>query len=673
MSSTPNPILLAALVALCVALDATMPARAQLPAARASAATDSLAAAPDSPPAIPDSAAVALPDSSAAPPTAPAPPAARPETSTPDAPWIDGTALTEIRPETLEDVVEWIPGASVRVAGDTGMPAFVSLGPVGSTAPEIWMDGIPTRSPGDLDPGLWDRSAIAVERAGDFTAGALGSPGDPGWWLQSHDPELGRVVARSRFSSTADESYHRGISATTPASGRTLRLDFEEWKTEEGILYSLAPGVTSRSDRGRSKMRRFRIGGDIDTEAGRVRMFFGRGRRFYRGSVLSALDRERWTGELSLALDRRGTAEELQARAWHLDFRDDDRILRQQIDASRTGLSLERRASKGGWSAGTTVERWSARYAPDDTTVVGPVTAVVARARAGWSADPTSKVRPWVGIDGAWADHLESETEMGARAGADLRARGITVRLSGERALRVPTLAETAGRFGFETVEPLVDTFSYDGRSWSWQGNEALGIERQERVGLHLRKDGRRLALQVGLDHWRLREGVGWTPGPSDELDEAHVTSRVELDVNTMSASGNLAIGLGSTSVRVTAHGQRVLGSLESEAGRGAGWPQWHVRARLLADRRFFSVHNRLGIELDTAGLGPRFDDAVGAFSALELPTRWRIDGRVLLSIRDAAMSVGYDNLLDTEIDEVLGTFRRGRQLRWQLDWTFYN
>jgi hypothetical protein len=590
----------------------------------------------------------------------------------PSRPRLGAVALRDLRPETLEDVIEWMPGATVRVAGDFGMPAYVGLSPVGSTAPELWLDGIPTRSPADLDPGIWDRSAIALDRVGDWSSGSAAAPGDPGLWMHSHDPEPGRVLARTRFSSTDRESYHRGISATTPASGRALRVDFEEWKTESGIAYSGAPGVISRSDAGRSKMRRFRLGTDFDTEAGRLRMFFGRGRRYYRGSVLSARDRERWTGEIALALDHGRAGSDWTARAWHLDFSDDDRIVLQELESSRTGVALERRPRGGGWLASLLAERWAARFAPDDTTVVGPVTALVLHGRAGWTADPEGDVVPWAVAHAAHADHVD-DLDVGGRAGADLRVRGIVFSAQVERLLRVPTLAETHGRFGFDTIEPLDDSFSYSGRTWSWRPDASLRLERQERAGVRARVERPRWQLEAGVDRWRLREGVGWRPDPSTGSDVAQVSGDGELDVTTSVAIARWNWVAAAWALRGAAHGQRVLGTLEPDLGRGGGWPEWNVRTRVLLDRRFFSVHNRLGLEIDVAGLGPRHDDAVAAFSDLRLPTRWRLDARVRLMIRDAVIGVGFDNLLDTDQDEVLGTFRRGRQLRWQLDWTFYN
>ena len=35
--------------------------------------------------------------------------------------------------------------------------------------------------------------------------------------------------------------------------------------------------------------------------------------------------------------------------------------------------------------------------------------------------------------------------------------------------------------------------------------------------------------------------------------------------------------------------------------------------------------------------------------------------------------SLSVDNVFDREISHILGTFRRGRQVRWSMTWPFYN
>ena len=71
----------------------------------------------------------------------------------PAPPVVDRSVLDWTRPEDFERAIDWLPGSSVRVAGETGMAAFVNTGPFGSS-PELLIDAVPSRSPADLDPAI---------------------------------------------------------------------------------------------------------------------------------------------------------------------------------------------------------------------------------------------------------------------------------------------------------------------------------------------------------------------------------------------------------------------------------------------------------------------------------------------------------------------------------------
>ncbi len=323
-----------------------------------------------------------------------------------------GPALLQWRrPDTLEDVIEAVPGASLRIAGDTGMPAYLSLSPISGPAPELWVDGMPTRNPADLDPGIWDRSAINVGRVSGRDASNAGGWGGPQLWIES-DPALqGRTYFRSYFSTVRqNETYSRGISVTTPAAERVVRLDFEEWKTEEGTDYSAAPSVVADVlQRGRSKMRRFRVTTDFQTDAGRLKMFFGRGRRYFRGSALRATSTERWTGELGIGLDHRNAQRSWRTRAYHIDVHDQDEAYGQVDSGARTGLRVDRVPEGAGWQAGLSAETRVARFeAPVLDVVLENATRThEVRAAMGWRPAMEASTRPWATLEGAWSEHTD--------------------------------------------------------------------------------------------------------------------------------------------------------------------------------------------------------------------------------------------------------------------------
>ncbi len=582
--------------------------------------------------------------------------------------------LSWYRPESLERAVERLPEASVRVAGDRGMRAWLSLSPVGTRAPEIWIDGIPTRSPGDLDPGLWDRSVVALDGVGSSVS-SLGPIGGSEHVVLRQRPALvGRTHAFTRFGTTDSETFDRALAVTTAATDRVVRFDFEEWKTEEGYDYSFAPAVVSDPSRGRVKMRRFRLGTDFQFDRARVRFTFGRGRRFARGDVLGAGTRERWTGELGVVVDTFGDGVVNTVSAWHLDFHDDDRRLDQDIDASRQGLRWQRRPESAGWGLDLRAERWAMQTeAPDTLVRVDP--SRVLRTAAFVQGDPEAEWWPWFRFEIAHAEHSSGELGLGGRAGVRHRWGGWDVVLRAERVLRAPTLLETDGWQRLRTVTPEGNAFAYREQVWEWHARPAPDFERHERAGVALRGRLGSWALEVAFDRWRLRDGIGWRADA--ETDRAVVEAGLETEAwqvrGRVARSVRFDLLGGAWTARLLGQGQWVPDGVEVEASRGVGHPRWHGGMRLGLEREFFSPRNRLGVDVEFAGHGAHRDDGLAAVGSVELPSAWWTNARVWLRVRDAEMSLNLDNPLDRERDEVVGTVRRGRQLRWQLVWPFFN
>lgn len=588
-------------------------------------------------------------------------------------PGIVGPSLMDwVRPETLEPAIELLPSSSIRVAGDVPMPAYLALSPVGTRAPEIWSDGIPTRSPGDLDPGFQDRSQIGVEAIGSSVDVHGPDAGAPHVWLRRRAPQAGRTLLYSRFSTGAFESFHRGVSITTPATDRVVRLDFEDWKTDEGYAYSLAPNVVSSSSRGRAAQRRFRLGTDLQIGDARVRFTFGRGRRYHRGDVLGAEAWERWTGEAGLVVDHFSSRHVDTFAAWHLDFHDDERVFSQEIDAARQGLRWRRRPDGAGVGADLTVERWSMRTATADTVVRVDPSRVV-RAAVTAQGDPDATWWPWLRLEVADTEHGSGELGFGGRTGLRVGSQVWAFTAFAARDLRTPTLLESAGWKRFRTLTPAGDDISYVALDREWRGTRRLDFEREERAGVQI--DGQVLGfdLLAVLEQWRLRDGIGWTA----DGDVARVVGDRELDALQTRWRVGRAWSFGSASsdwrLRTWAQGHFVIDEAEVDASRGVGWPRWQTRARAGIGRSFFSTRNRIGVDVDVDGRGTARDDALGPLGAVEIPVSWDLSARAWLKVRDAEMSINVDNVLDRRIDEVAGTSRRPRQIRWQLVWPFFN
>ena len=70
--------------------------------------------------------------------------------------------------------------------------------------------------------------------------------------------------------------------------------------------------------------------------------------------------------------------------------------------------------------------------------------------------------------------------------------------------------------------------------------------------------------------------------------------------------------------------------------------------------------------------MGEHFDDLTAPLGGV-VPSSSTLDSRAWLMIRNAELYFAVDNVLDAERTEVLGTWRRFRQFRFGLTWTFFN
>lgn len=586
-------------------------------------------------------------------------------------PTIGARTLDWRRAETVAGVVEALASTSVRVAGDKGMDSYLGLSPVGTRAPEIWSDGIPTRSPGDLDPGVWDRSSIGVDGVASSVDAHGPQAGEPEIRLLRRAPREGRTLMVTRFSSTASETFQRAVSVTTPATNRVLRLDFEDWSTDTGYDYSLSPTVAASPSRGRAAMRRFRIGSDFQIDDARVRFTFGRGRRFHRGDVVGTESFERWTGEVGIVVDHFGPRAVNTVSAWHLDFHDDEDAFAQDVDAARQGLRWQRRPDGAGWGFDARAERWSMQTATADTLVRVDPSRVV-RGALFVQGDRDARIWPWLRAEVVDGEHTSRELGLGGRAGLRLRFGTWSVTTFAARDLRLPTLLESDGWRRIRTLTPLGADVSFTPRSFVWRGERRLDVEAVERAGVQFDGSPWGWTVRAVGEQWRLRDGIGWT----DAGDVAQVVGEREVDALQLGGLVERTMRFGGDAdwrLRTWAQGRYVVDEIDVDASRGVGWPRWQVRARIGLDRNFYSARNRLGVDVEVHGRGTARDDGLGPLGAVEIPSSWDVGTRVWLRVRDAEMSINYDNVLDRRIVEVAGTIRRGRQLRWQLVWPFFN
>ncbi len=580
--------------------------------------------------------------------------------------WVASAALgddelEELRPRLLAEALDALPGVAVRVAGDHGAPGYLSLGPIADTGTELLVDGIPSLNPADLDPAIFDRSIAGVGALEAGRASGTSSAGGPSIRIAPHAPAEGRTVLRTHFTDENHESFVRGVSLTTPHARQSVRFDFEEWKTEDG--FNFTQNVSNDglpNNLGRSKMRRFRVALGAQLDRGRATVAFGRGRRFYRGSVLGSRSVERWTGEVSASVDRADASGQWRARAYHLDWHTDDDLHQESQDATRLGLRIERQ-SLAGWRGLLQVERWASRF--DTETVLRPDPAYVARAGIGRTWFERSALHTETAVEVAFADHTSDAFDVGGRAALVYHGSSSGLELGAERTLRTPSLAETHGQFTQDFA---------NGDIRRYMGSGELPFERQDRGFVEARALVVSASVAVTAEVWRLSQGIGWR-APDSGAAVLNSTGGLEVTVPQIAASVRRSWGGRSAGVSWWANGHRVLGDLEHRANRVAGWPLWSAASGLRLWHDLVNHNNQLFLDLRARGWGVRFDDALAAIDESQLPSLARLDLRAGLRIRDAEIYASLSNLTDEEQVEVLGTHRRFREFRLGLNWPFFN
>lgn len=556
----------------------------------------------------------------------------------------------------------------LREMGDPGSRAFLSVYPQGGPAPEFYVDGVPSRSPGDVEPSIYDRSwtplrTLRVARGTDL----IGGP--PAVVAELEAPDDGQSRLASHFTRTTGETFFRGISFRTPRAARTLFFDFEEWKAEDGYASFTDPAFVRPADFGRAKMRRFEVGGQSVSKAGLLSLRFGRGRRYYDGHILGTQplpnSTERWTGQVVLGLDRGDSTSHARTRFYHLDWQDMDAAHGDQLrDASRTGFSVSRSATTRGFGWRGEVERWSASYTDPLGQTRRPER--VYSGRVGLSHRSGDRFSRVGFVEAAGMERLEEVLDFGGGAHVAMRTQLGEFGVRAERQLRFPTLAETGGSW-------LTD-FA-DGTERTLLGADDLSIERHDRV--RIRWSARLAAADVELmaEQWWLSRGVGW------EVVDAS-TARYRADVRTdhrqLGTSARRSFGTRALGWRVFVAGFYALDDLQAVAGRGTGWPKWRAEGRVAIWTRFFHDNNTLRLDYSLNSLGERLDDLVSPLPSAagidtNLPTESRHDLRLSLRIREAELYFAWDNVLDATITEVFGGRDRGRQRRLGLYWRFYN
>jgi hypothetical protein len=565
----------------------------------------------------------------------------------------------------------------------SGLSAFVNTGPFGAS-PELLINAVPSRSPADLDPAIWDRASTSVAGISSTEQNADRNWGGSAINTTLVDPFAGRTVLHTYFTSAKYDTYTRAIGLRTTGTTRMLSFDFQEFKTETGYNYSLAPDVTGDlSNRGRSKQRHFRIGGNAKTGLGELGFEFGRGRRYARGDVMSAQPLERWTGHLSLSLDRDGDASSWHTRLYHLDFRDDwfndFGQSQQSTDAARQGLRVERLVKDGGFYGGLTAEHQSARFNPAgaDTNYVD---SFVGRAGLGWRGSDESATIPWISLQAVGAEHTGNAVDLGGRAGLRHRLGWMTSEIQAERIPRTPTLVESYGVFFRRLVTPTAGGSVYDPDRavWVFNGAPGLDFERQDRAAFKLAAEWGRLSVSATYSVWRLERGIGWIP--DDSVPEpapgqprvARTVGDLGTDLDMVEATLRYSRRFGTIRMRLLGRAHYMPGGIELVGSRPGGWPQAAALARVGLDRHFFSPRNHIGVDLDVDFMGEHFDDLTAAIGGV-VPGTVTLDARAWLAIRDAEIFFAIDNFLDENRTEVLGTTRRYSQFRFGLNWIFYN
>ncbi len=581
-------------------------------------------------------------------------------------------ALLERRSETLDDVLRATPGLSLRVDGDRGMRAFLDTSPVDPGWVEIFVDGVPSQNPSDDESALWDLPVAGLVGLQSSAQAWWQTGGEASLAFQTEGGIEGRTRMRTHFSSTARESFYRAVTLRTPDADRVLRLDFGEWKTDLGTPFSFSSNVVGAPDAGRSKMRRFVLGADLQTDLGRLSLRFGRGTRFFRGSVSRPDPVERWSGRLSLGLHRESPSRISDLRLFHLDWHIDDRGHGEFRDASRRGLRWQSRPADGrGWFLDFGVEEQAARFETAGDTIHAVNGVMKARIAPGWRVGSQRGPAFLIAADFSHAENSRRDVDVGGRwEGQVPVGERSQIRAGFRRVLRSPSLLESDGWSTWDTVIPVSGGYLPTVTAWRRESGARLFSERQDLAFLRGEGIWWNWRWSLGAESWRLRDGIGWETLPDGS---APFVGDLGLDRQQIVGTLQTRRHWNRQEFSFSASGHRVVSSLRRSGSRGGGWPLYSARADLGLSRPFFSQHNRLGMDLVGQVLGPRFDDRHVVLGASDSDPLYVLDLRVWLKIRDAELRISYDNLLDARLEEVLGTFRRGRQMRLSLRWDYFN
>jgi hypothetical protein len=569
------------------------------------------------------------------------------------------------RPESLAAVLRRLIDVEWNQHGEPGGAGFLHLTPLSNGAGEIWIDGVPSRNPADLEPAVWDLSAVDLSalRRLDGHAGARASFDLHG---ERDGAALGRTRLRALFSRSAYESYARGLSLTTPRAQRELRADFEEWKSEDGFDFA-APSGAAPGAFGRAKQRRFHLAGRTQTRLGSAVVGFGRGRRDSPGELLGTLydpaSIERWTAQVYTGLDRDGADGCTRLRLYGLDWHEIDAVHGDaRSDGARLGLATSRVATAAGTSWALGAERWSGVWN------LPSLPSQRARGRwVGWLAAshelrPRPAVVARIGVDALHAEQSDA-TDLGGSALLRWQGEGPQLELGICRTLRAPSLLETDGRRRLD----LADATQRD-----LVGGGELAIERQDRAHAAVAYVRGSFAARAQLESWRLSRGIGQRPVGGDAL---HFRGGVELRQEQVLGQVEFESRLGRLRVTTLLAGRAALAEPELAAGRGAGWPRAAAQARLRGEMPLRSQRNVILLECGYSAVAAQIDERTAALggSGNKLPRHDWLDLRAGLRISDAELYLALDNALDAAASESLGTAQRPRQLRFGLAWTLWN
>jgi hypothetical protein len=567
------------------------------------------------------------------------------------------------RPTTLAEALRGRSSVRLRESGDPGARAFLALSPVGVAAPEIYVDGVPTRSPADVLPSIYDQSYVPLRALrGSDSRWDVGGP----FALHAEfDAALdGRTRLRSHFAATAHESYYRGLSWSTPYAPRTLRFEFEEWKTEEGYDSFSAPAMAP-SRFGRAKQRRFEFIGQSLSSVGTLSLRFGRGRRYHDGRLRGATPEggavERWTGTLVAGVDRADSNSHTRVRLYHLDWQDADAThTGQRRDAVRLGIRARRSTQGGGWSWMLQAERQSSAFVDALGITARPGASYIGRLAAGHDSG-----RAWrrsVRVEVAASDAASQKADVGGAVAIGRELGTISLRAGLERRLRLPTLMETAGRW---------QTDFGDGMHRVMLGGGEMPIERQDRLSVEMSGMLQGFDWELSAEQWSLENGIGWTV-LTDSLAQ-HVDG-VELDMPLARLRVGRSFGRSHRGLVLDGQASHLLDAPRVDGARGAGWPRSWLGGSVTLWTRVIRDYNRLSLRYSVRFSGERLDDLLAPLApSTVLPWETRHDLRFTLRIRDAELYFAWENVADATLQEVSATQLRARQRVWGLYWNFYN